>query len=316
MKRRIKQTISILVTVAVSIMLSGCTFHKNTVTDAVESKADLSFAVFGDVHDNVDNFENAINDLYKINPKMDALILNGDIVDQGLDKQYEEINKAIDKNQDKLPEVIIKNIGNHEFYNYDESSNSQEDIENFTNKYLEFAGRDKVYDDTWIKGYHFISLGSNNLTSEDLNSTQASLSETQISWFKEKLSEGYEEGKPIFVFLHQPITVDFFGRQWVGVRQEEELLKILNDYPEAVVFSSHTHKEFDDDSIQENMPFTMAYTGAVGYTLIKDSSVENGRRRDTSVNNVLYVEVSGNVVTLNERDVYNHSWSYSKEINR
>ena len=123
----------------------------------VNTDSDLSFAVMGDIHNNTENFKNVVNEFYKLNPNMNALILNGDIVDEGKDEQYKSMKKVIDQNSNKIPEILIKNIGNHEFYNYDESSNSQEDIEKFTNKYLEFAGNDKVYNDMWIKGYHFIS---------------------------------------------------------------------------------------------------------------------------------------------------------------
>jgi len=47
---------------------------------------DLDFAVLGDVHENIDSFQAAINELYTINPGMDALVLNGDTVDQGIEK--------------------------------------------------------------------------------------------------------------------------------------------------------------------------------------------------------------------------------------
>lgn len=285
-----------------------------SVNEASKPSADLSFAVLGDVHDNISNFKDAINDFYKINPHMDALVLNGDTVDQGKDEQYDEIKKVISKNSGKLPDTIIKNLGNHEFYNYDEDSNSQEAIEDFTHKYLEFSGTEKVYHDTWLKGYHFISLGSDNITSGDLGSTQASLSDEQLSWLRETLKENYVEGKPIFVFLHQPISINFFGGQWYGVKQGDKLKEILNDYPEVFIFSSHTHKQFNDDYIQENMPYTMVHTGAVGYTFIEDADSENGRERDSSANNVLYVEVNGNEVTLNGRDVKNHRWVYTKHL--
>lgn len=45
------------------------------------NNADLSFVVLGDIHDNTENFEKAIDDFYSINSNIDALILNGDNVD-------------------------------------------------------------------------------------------------------------------------------------------------------------------------------------------------------------------------------------------
>lgn len=321
MKGKRKKFIICLV-IIIAAVFAGCSLYKMSNegakpdTTVSSSNADLSFAVFGDVHDNIGNFQDAIDDMYKINPNMDALVLNGDTVDQGKDEQYDEVKNAIEKNKKKLPDNIIKNIGNHEFYNYDEDTNSQQAIDDFTKKYLDFSGTDNVYHDTWIKGYHFISLGSDNLTEENLSSTQASLSEEQLLWFKEKLDEDYEEGKPIFVFIHQPIAVNFFGRAWSGVKHGQELQEMLNGYPEAVVFSSHTHKEFYDDYIKENQPYTFAHTGAIGYTFVMDESSDNGRKRDSSANNVLYVEVEGDKITLCGRDIKNHKWIYSKEITK
>lgn len=320
------EIISLLILI-ISIIFIGCSVQNNTVENAKSNEevsidkestnnADLSFVVLGDIHDNTENFEKAIDDFYSINSNIDALILNGDNVDQGVDKQYTSLKNSIIKKSKKLPETIIKNIGNHEFYNYDMDTNSKEDIDSFTKKYLEFSETEKVYHDNWIKGYHFISLGSDNINSEDLNTTQASLSEEQLSWLKEKLSEDYQTGKPIFVFLHQPVTVDFFGRVWTGVRQADELNDILSSYPEVIIFSSHTHKEFGDDSINENMPFTMAYTGAVGYTFVNDANEENGRRRDNDCDNGIYIQVNGNEVTLKGRDIENHNWVYSKTLEK
>ena len=88
---------------------------------------------------------------------MDALVLNGDTVDQGIEKQYDSVKKTISKNKDLLPKTIIKNIGNHEFFDYDAGTNSPEQVQTFINRYLEFSGEEKVYHDTWVNDYHFIS---------------------------------------------------------------------------------------------------------------------------------------------------------------
>lgn len=133
---------------------------KTTATVTSTSNADLSFAVLGDVHENIDNFQETINDLYTINPDMDALVLNGDTVDQGIEKQYDSVKKVLSKNKDLLPKTIIKNIGNHEFFDYNTEVNSPQQVQAFINRYLEFSGEEKVYHDTWVNEYHFISLGS------------------------------------------------------------------------------------------------------------------------------------------------------------
>ncbi|MFW2490328.1 metallophosphoesterase [Clostridium chromiireducens] len=276
---------------------------------------DLAFAVLGDVHENIDSFQESINDLYKINPGMDALVLNGDTVDQGIEKQYDSVKKTINKNKDLLPKIIIKNIGNHEFFNYDIEVNSPEQVQTFINRYLEFAEEDKVYHDTWVKDYHFISLGSEDGNSETMNSITAFISEEQQKWLKEKLAEKYQKGKPIFVFLHQPLNSGNGANSWVGVKQSDQVKEILSKYPEVILFSSHTHRDLDENSVVLNQPFTMVHTGAVHYTIIPDQGSEGGRRREPYIKG-LYIEVNGDKVVIQGRNIKDKQWIFTKEISK
>ncbi len=275
---------------------------------------DLSFGVFGDVHENIDSFQKAINDMYTINPAINALVLNGDSVDQGIEKQYESMKKIIDKNKDLLPNKIIKNIGNHEFFNYDIEVNSKEQVQSFINRYLDFAGEDKVYHDTWVNNYHFISLGSEDGNSETLNSVKAYISPEQQNWLKEKLAEKYEKGKPIFVFLHQHLSNGKNGG-WVGSDQADEVRQILDKYPEVILFTSHTHRDLTESSVVLDQPFTTIHTGAIHYTIIPDENSEGGRRNEPYIKG-LYVEVNGNKVTVKGRDFKEKQWIFSKEISK
>lgn len=285
---------------------------KNIKTVTAESNSDLSFAVLGDVHENIEHFQETINDLYTINPNMDALILNGDVVDQGLDEQYKSVEKTLEKNKDLLPKTIIKNIGNHEFFDYKIETNSKEQVQGFINRYLDFAGEEKVYHDKWINNYHFISLGSEDGNSETMNSITAFISNEQIEWFKDKLAEKYEKGKPIFVFLHQHL--DFGDSSWTGVQQSEEIKEILANYPEVVLFSSHTHRDLTKDSVILNKPFTVVHTGAVHYTILPDSGTEDGFIRDRNYIKGVYIEVNGNNVTIKGRDIKEKEWIFSTEV--
>lgn len=286
---------------------------KPSVTTRVESNADLTFAVLGDVHENIENFQETIKDLYTINPRMDALVLNGDTVDQGLEKQYNSVENTLRKNIDFLPKTIIKNIGNHEFYDYNIDVNSPKQVQSFIHKYLEFSGEEKVYHDKWLNGYHFISLGSEDGNSETLNSISAFISDEQLNWFKEKLSENYQSGKPIFVFLHQPL--DNSSTNFSSGKQIEQIIEILSKYPEAIVFSSHTHRDLVESSVVLDKPFTMINTGAIHYTIISDTNSENGRRRESYIKGI-YIEVNGNNVIVNGRDFKEKQWIFTKEISR
>ncbi|HEX9027253.1 MAG TPA: metallophosphoesterase [Clostridium sp.] len=316
--KKIKLICSTIVVVLIGIILvmymnKPKAIDKSTVS-AVPDK-DLTFAVLGDIHENIDSFQAAINDLYTINPGMDALVLNGDTVDQGIEKQYDSVKKVISENKDLLPKTIIKNIGNHEFFNYDIDVNSPEQVQTFINRYLEFSGEEKVYHDTWVNDYHFISLGSEDGNSETLDSVRAFISEDQQKWLKEALAEKYQKGKPIFVFLHQPLdSANNSGNKgWVGSDQSNKIREILSQYPEVILFSSHTHRDLDSNSVKLDQPFTMIHTGAVHYTIIPDENSKGGRRQEPYIKG-LYIEVDGNNVVVKGRDIKEKQWIFTKEI--
>ena len=307
-------TIFILIAASLLYINRSKIFTKKAEEVIEVTNPDLAFGVLGDVHENINHFQKAIDDFYKLNPKMDALILNGDNVDQGLDEQYDSMNKFLEKNKDLLPDIIIKNIGNHEFFDYNIETNSSGQVQGFIRNYLDFAGEEKVYHDKWIKGYHFISLGSEDGNSETMNSVTAFLSTEQLDWFKEKLAEKYEKGKPIFVFLHQQL--EYPNSKWVGVQQSEELRNILSQYPEVILFSSHTHRDLSDNSISLDKPFTIVNTGAVHYTLVIDEYEEKGIRREDEYISGIYVETTGNTVTIKARDIKEKQWRYNIEISK
>jgi 3',5'-cyclic-AMP phosphodiesterase len=305
-----------IIAITIILLSAVSTIYKSRLilpTAKETSNADLAFAVLGDVHANIDNFQQAINDLYSINSNMDALVLNGDTVDQGLDKQYDLAKKALHKNNRFLPEIVIKNIGNHEFFDYEKGTNSPEEVQGFINKYLEFSGEEKVYHDKWIKGYHFISLGSEDGNSKTLDSISTFLSDDQLKWFKEKLDKNYQKGKPIFVFLHSPF--DYGNRNSPAVKQSEEIREILSQYPEVILFSSHTHRDLGESNVVLNQPYTWIHTGAISYTLIPDANSEGGRRREYYIKG-LYIEVNGNDVVVKGRNMKEKQWIFTKEVSK
>lgn len=317
MKRIIKL---VVVLIAISITVIIVEINNNSVKPISKTAntenipdVDLSFAVFGDIHDNVSSFQQAINDLYRINPGTHALILNGDTVDQGIEEQYSDIKNILEINREILPEIIIKNIGNHEFFDYKIGKNSKEQVQTFINRYLDFSQEEKVYHDKWVNGYHLISLGSEDGNSNTIDAVRAFISEEQQSWLKEKLAEKYEKGKPIFVFLHQHLNSGNSG--WVGVEQSKQVRDILSKYPEVILFTSHTHKELDENTVLLNEPFSMVHTGAIDYTIIPDSSAENGRRRESYIKGI-YIEVKGNDVRIKARDFKEQNWIFTKEITK
>lgn len=301
----------VLMVFGLSLFRNQAVVPSHTMTNSEITQPDLSFAVLGDVHGNNNSLEKAIYDLYNINPKMNALILNGDTVDQGINEQYAALKWNLFKNKSLLPQTIIKNIGNHEFFNYDIDKNTSQDVKTFISRYLEFAGEEKIYHDRWINGYHFISLGSEDGNSNTLDSIRAYISVEQQTWLKDKLAENYQSGKPIFVFLHQPINSNA-NNGWVGSDQSDSIKKNLAQYPEVILFNSHTHADLTDKSVVLNQPYTKVHTGAVHYTIVQHAQ-DQGRTREPLIKG-LYIEVYGNKVVVKGRDLKEKSWLFTKVI--
>lgn len=304
MERRIKLLIISIITLLITfgifswnkIHISFNSENVKTANGEIQNKCessdiDVAFSVLGDVHEDIEGLQQAIDDLHEINPKQDLLVLNGDNVGQGLQSQYISMKNALDKNKDKLPSTIIKNIGNHEFFDYNKETNNANDVREFIDRYLQFSGESKVYHHKWIKNYHFISLGSEDGNTKALGSVKAYLSPEQLTWFKEKLNENYKPGKPIFVFLHQHIDDSIKG--WVGSDQRNTVKEILSKYPEVILFTSHTHLPLEKYNVTINQPYTMVQTGAVRYTLLIDNK---GNVSRVPYNEGLYIEVRGSLV--------------------
>lgn len=291
------------------LTLSPENIESSDSSSTEKSPYDLSFAVFGDVHNNEEDFQAAIDDIKNTDIKLNALILNGDTVDQGIDSQYKTMTNILEKNKSILPNIIIKNIGNHEFYNYDNGTNSKQNVDEKIQRYLNFAHEDKVYHDKWINNYHFISLGSEDGNSDTFDTMNAFISDTQLNWFKEKLNENYEKDKPIFVFIHQPLTLNWGWGDISGTNKSDTLKNLLSKYPEVILFTSHTHKQLSEKCFDTSKNYTILQTGSISYTLSKQDDGNFSR----SFSNIygLYVIVIGNDVTINGRDIENNKWLFS-----
>lgn len=273
----------------------------------------LTFSVLSDVHADQNKLRAAIVDLYFINMDSDAMILNGDVVDEGVPQQYDKVKKVLEDCSDLMPGTLIQNIGNHEFFNYRKGRSTLADALNYRKLYFQYTGNMSVYHDTWIKGYHFISLGSENANLKGgVNPPSAAdLSPNQLDWLKAKLKEEYVPGKPIFVFLHQHLKTSIAG--WRGVVQDKELTDILSEYPEVILFTSHTHASLAKDGVLQTEPFTIVNTGALAFINEYDGKP---LRRVYRESQGLYVEVTGDKVTINGRDFAKNEWIFSREIEK
>lgn len=196
---------------------------------------------------------------------VDMVVLNGDVVNATGDyAAYSAYNKILDyvygEDRKDMPHIVFP-MGNHEFY-----GGNQE------HQYYKATGL-PLNTRTVVNGYSFISISNSKLEKgdEELAKSNGTLADgtynpKRIAFLKEQLEAAAKEdpNKPIFVFLHMPIDNSINGGHW-ATPQYEEIYSILKNYPQAVVFTSHSHYCLSDERSIMQKDFTMINTGTTSY---------------------------------------------------
>lgn len=223
------------------------------ITALDESAVQLSFAAWADTHLGTYNFsrepafKNAVTDIANSTTTPDALIIAGDITENGIAEEYALFYDNL-RLCDNVENYLIA-TGNHDIrFRYHKHT-----VERFTSLYNEFTGSniDTLHYSSVVNGYHFIILGS-----EEQEMETAVISDEQLLWLDETLAEGTASGLPAFVIIHQPLKrthglpgIWNTGGLWEGGdigEQSDEILAILQKYEDVFLISGHTHTCFGD----------------------------------------------------------------------
>ena len=176
----------------------------------------LSFFALSDTHVEVEGsdtktyegLEDALSDIIEINPDNSALVIPGDLTNNGLEREYEAVYGLIDKYSQVGQPMLA--MGNHDVRWLCSSGDRnpasptvptcKPGTSPFDSRYLKFNQKymgdvpeGQLYFDQWIGGYHFITLN----TEKDLKD-QAYLSEEQLQWLDDTLAENADVNIPIF----------------------------------------------------------------------------------------------------------------------
>jgi 3',5'-cyclic AMP phosphodiesterase CpdA len=277
----------------------------------------VRFAAISDIHILSSDpapmkLQTALEDLLtKQDPPLDLIVLNGDLGD-GTPEDYEAISQILRTVRTSTGKTtpIVPTIGNHEFYKaFHEPISRAWNAETFPNqetdalaqqRFLAFAERDTIYTDYYINGYHFIFLGSEKSRMSDPNIVDAAyLSETQLTWLKAKISENLTPGKPVFVFLHQPVfsSQSQAKTKYNLVVQQQELAKILQSVPNVVLFVGHLHIALGTPDAYVKDTFHMFNSASVSRV-----------RQKADASQGLVVDVNEGVVKVQGREFLKHEW--------
>ncbi|ELC8442365.1 hypothetical protein QYB59_001388 [Clostridium perfringens] len=208
----------------------------------IQKEGLLEFAVFSDIHIVSDSMEDELS--VKWNKAIECvkndfknssgIMVCGDFAEAGEEYQFKTYFDILDKHDKDLE--ILTAIGNHQVRWKDTWNEPYSLYMKYNKKYMgETEG--KIYFDKWIKGYHFIFLNT-----EWHIKDRAYISEEQLNWLDKTMGEKEEEGKPVFLFLHQALRDTYWNsNEWdVGV-QDFALKEVLRKHPNCIMFTGHIH---------------------------------------------------------------------------
>ena len=154
----------------------------------------------------------ACRDIGNMQSPLDALILVGDIAENGMLPEYQTMAKLLRGCSDGFSHLLCVS-GNHDvrFREY------QRQLARF-NRFVSAVPGGIVGDDTHyyhkaeINGYTFLCMGTDRATFEG-----AYISPAQLDWLDRELDAALEKGKPVFVINHQTLPhVNGLPVTWLG----------------------------------------------------------------------------------------------------
>jgi 3',5'-cyclic AMP phosphodiesterase CpdA len=222
------------------------------IQNSADTSSKLTFAAWADpqvsnyIVKRTPYFDAACEDLSKNASGIDALLIAGDIAENGLNCEYQYISE-------KLSTVSVKNyifsVGNHDVRMKLSYKNTVKTFTQFQNALNSKVGStlsiNSLNYSYVLNGYTFIVLGTDKTEFEE-----SYFSDAQLQWLDETLSQATAKGLPAFVVCHQPLKFTHgLPDTWnspvnsagsVG-KQSDELKTIMNKYQNVFFITGHLH---------------------------------------------------------------------------
>ncbi|MDR1581854.1 MAG: metallophosphoesterase [Prevotellaceae bacterium] len=201
----------------------------------------------------------ALKNLTGKTPKADAVFVVGDITNDGLSRQYDQLLSVFD-DKANVPEgmPVYFMMGNHDNYSgANAASEYMSKIKQPLHQYIT------------IKGYPFITISETGPDQNDFNAAAVKFLSDNLA----KATKDYP-GKPVFVFIHVPTINTTYG-SWVsgaladGGWSTDKFKSTLDKYPQAVIFSGHTHYPLGDPRSIHQDRFTAINTASTTYSEVE-----------------------------------------------
>jgi len=210
-------------------------------------------------------YEFAENDEYY--KKLDAAMFVGDCTDNGTDAQFKILEDEINAGKRDGTQILAIAADHHDGYIGPSSLDSISKI----------TGIDSDFH-VVINGFHFIGLSASKNSYDQY-------APYQRRWLREQLKAAAADdpSKPIFVCHHEHVVSTVYGSDPLDSWGIAYFNDILNQYPQIVHFSGHSHYPINDPRSVVQGKFTTVGTGSMSYaefrykTNIKIRPSDNGR---------------------------------------
>lgn len=243
-----------------SVFGGGVAFKEATPVAPEDFTPVVRFAVCSDVHlsgeedqEEARRFEKLFDVSYAYAESqpynaLDAVVVAGDMTNDGLPEQYRVFNGVADKKLREGTQFLVC-TGNHEYIAY-----RDEDASVGAKVFREMMGHD-TETSTVINGYHFIlcSYCDDGKTFRD-----------KMRWLDGEMKAAVADtgDKPIFVFQHPgPFATVYGSVNWGDASIPTVMLK----YPQAVNFSGHSHYPVNDPRSIWQGGYTALGCGTLSY---------------------------------------------------
>lgn len=182
--------------------------------------------------------------------RLDAVLMAGDLTDDGTRigfVSYKAAADAVLKGDTQFLSVAAKS--------HDGNTMNVNSLDYFT----QVTGQETDFHRV-INGFHFIGLSRSATRGEHY-------SQYQKDWLKEQLDEAVADDplKPIFVIQHEHISNTVYGSSDFEGWGMPDFKEILEQYPQVVDFSGHSHYPINDARSIWQGGFTAIGTGGLYY---------------------------------------------------
>ncbi len=225
------------------------------------------FFIGSDVHigrnnDATKKLENALNVFNTVDSKADAVLLVGDVTNNGDKSEYDTLMNTINASALGKAGKVKLSMGNHE-YNNGNMARFEEKTKQKANEVLYFDNEGNA---TSAPGNTLaatvIKLSAKNYDGDYTD--QYEMVETALKTANNKNSKA-----PIIVMGHHGIKdTAYVTNEWngnYGAGTDKDMVALFKQYPQVIHFSGHSHATLEDArSIYQNDGYTAIQDGTIG----------------------------------------------------